>query len=366
MEGTATWVEDEVYDSINDNYQFLSDSPIRYPRRAADYSVDLARYGSFVFFRYVAERLGSRTRHTPVLGLRRRPREPVLAPGDPRRDGRPKHQLDEPVHAVRELEHAPRRQLQRARGLPASGADAQQDPLQAARRRPAGSTVNLPHMSSSTIRIAPHSSLSTRKRVLIEIDGPNTSHGTNALIQRRYRSGKVTHSMIPLNGYGNARLLRDFNRASISSMYLVVSNTSTAMTDCGEVLAAYGGPKYSCSRPRHLRQRRRPSRSAPACVRWASPWGTITGPVWLCLETTEIRGDPHVPTLSDFTANTITGEEQPLDDVRRKGRPGGEHRLEVRLHPAVRGPGEAALAVRRRGTRGSRLPLQPVRQPGPR
>ena len=24
MEGSATWVEDEVYDSINDNYQFLA------------------------------------------------------------------------------------------------------------------------------------------------------------------------------------------------------------------------------------------------------------------------------------------------------------------------------------------------------
>jgi hypothetical protein len=101
-------------------------------------------------------------------------------------------------------------------------------------------------MSSSTIRVVPHSRLSTRKKILIEINGPNTSHGTSALIQRRYRNGKVTHSRIPLSGYGNARLLRTFNRKSISSMYLVVSNTSTAMTDCGKVNATYGGPRYSC------------------------------------------------------------------------------------------------------------------------
>ena len=31
MEGSATWVEDEVYDAINDNYQFLANSPIRTP-----------------------------------------------------------------------------------------------------------------------------------------------------------------------------------------------------------------------------------------------------------------------------------------------------------------------------------------------
>ena len=53
--------------------------------------------------------------------------------------------------------------------------------------------------------------------------------------------------MIPLSTNGNARLLRDFNRASISSMYIVVSNTSTAMKDCGEVEATDGGPRYSCS-----------------------------------------------------------------------------------------------------------------------
>ncbi len=107
-------------------------------------------------------------------------------------------------------------------------------------------TRDLRHLSSSTVRIVPSSTLSTRRKVLIEINGPNTSHGTNALIQRRYRNGTVTHSMIPLNSAGNARLVRDFNRASISSMYLVVSNTSTSMKDCGEVATADGEPWYSC------------------------------------------------------------------------------------------------------------------------
>ena len=35
-------------------------------------------------------------------------------------------------------------------------------------------------------------------------------------------------------------------RASISSMYLVVSNTSTSMKDCGEVATDDGEPWYSC------------------------------------------------------------------------------------------------------------------------
>jgi hypothetical protein len=245
MEGTATWIEDELYDSINDNYQFLYDSPIRYPRRSADYSVDLARYGSFVFFKYVAERLGSRT-------VVRQFWDYADAP-----DNRYSLQAIRAVMAARNTNWTnlftqfaswntlPAGSYSERGGYP-SPVLTMNKTLTNSSKSTGWKSVNLTHMSSSTIRIVPHRSLSTRRQILIEIDGPTRSHGTNALIQRRYRSGKVTHSMIPLNASGNARLLRDFNRASISSMYLVVSNTSTSMTDCGEVNATYGGPRYSC------------------------------------------------------------------------------------------------------------------------
>ncbi len=58
MEGTATWMEDEVYDSINDNLQFLAYSPIRYPTAPVDLTTDFHRYGSWIFFKYASERLG--------------------------------------------------------------------------------------------------------------------------------------------------------------------------------------------------------------------------------------------------------------------------------------------------------------------
>jgi hypothetical protein len=245
MEGSATWVEDEVYDSINDNYQFLYDSPIRYPRRSADYSVDMAPYGSFVFFKYAEERLGSRDIVRQFWNYADAP------------ENRYSLQAIRAVMAARNTNWSnlftqfgswntlPVGSYSERAGYPA--------PVLTLNKRLSGAatstgwkTVNLTHMSSSAIRIAPASSLSKHKKILIEIDGPNLSHGTNALIQRRYRNGKVTHSMIPLNASGNARLLRDFNRASITSMYLVVSNTSTAMTNCGGVEATYGGPRYSC------------------------------------------------------------------------------------------------------------------------
>jgi len=62
-EATATWSEDEVYDNINDNYQYLIswfEQP-SYPLDASNYTNDTLSYGkdhwygSWIFFRYISE-----------------------------------------------------------------------------------------------------------------------------------------------------------------------------------------------------------------------------------------------------------------------------------------------------------------------
>jgi hypothetical protein len=67
MEGTATWIEDEVYDSINDNVQYLDTSPLsaRFFWFPLDYynpdptEIDAGfKYGAWIFWRYLAERFG--------------------------------------------------------------------------------------------------------------------------------------------------------------------------------------------------------------------------------------------------------------------------------------------------------------------
>ena len=72
-----------------------------------------------------------------------------------------------------------------------------------------------------------------------------------------------------------------------------------------------------------------------------------------------------MPTLSDFTAQTIDGREQDLERVRRQGRARREHRLQCGFTPQFGGLERLCRRVHRPGSRGARLPLQPVRQPGP-
>ena len=57
LEATATWIEDEIYDDINDNYQYLSEW-FAQPHIALNYPSDSHWYGSWIFFRYLSEHIG--------------------------------------------------------------------------------------------------------------------------------------------------------------------------------------------------------------------------------------------------------------------------------------------------------------------
>ena len=67
MESVATWMEDEVYDSINDNYQYLGASSLARPQTPADtWNQDFGspdggfQYGQFIWMKYLSERFATR------------------------------------------------------------------------------------------------------------------------------------------------------------------------------------------------------------------------------------------------------------------------------------------------------------------
>ncbi len=60
-EGTATWMEDQVYDDVNDNYQYvqsLLNEPDACLTRGFVSSWDRHPYGTWVFFQYLSEHVG--------------------------------------------------------------------------------------------------------------------------------------------------------------------------------------------------------------------------------------------------------------------------------------------------------------------
>ncbi|GAA1139522.1 hypothetical protein GCM10009606_18960 [Nocardioides aquiterrae] len=69
MEATATWAEDELYDDVNDNLQYLAQSPLTQPDRSMDHFENLGvrQYGDWIFFRYLTERYPDAQGGLPTL-----------------------------------------------------------------------------------------------------------------------------------------------------------------------------------------------------------------------------------------------------------------------------------------------------------
>jgi len=70
LEATATWAEDELYPTVNDNLQYLRDSPITRPGRSMDKFGGLFHYGVWNFFRYLTEHYPAKTGALPGLLLK--------------------------------------------------------------------------------------------------------------------------------------------------------------------------------------------------------------------------------------------------------------------------------------------------------
>lgn len=220
MEGTAVWMEDYVYDSINDNYQYLATSPIRHPRTSLDSSESTFPYGSFIFFTYSAERqdpsivrrywegaVGSRTALSSIYDVVGASSWPTFFATFGGWNTLPAYSYSE------------------RSGYP-SPVWSSSTTLTTQTRTTGLKTAGIPRLAHSNVLLRPGSTLSTSKRVRIDFNGPNASLGTTALLQRRYLDGRVTYKMIRLATNGNGHIGISFNRKVLRSVVVVQSNTS--------------------------------------------------------------------------------------------------------------------------------------------
>ncbi len=254
MEGTATWVEDEAFPTINDNLQYLAYSPIRFPRSSADYTSGLHRYGSWILFRFASEYLHNRA-------IVRR----MWEAADSARGRAYSLQAIKSVVSARTSWPLFMAQFARWNTLPpGTYRERTRYPTPVLLRNKVLTTaapstgvvpVALRHLASSAMRVAPASNLPTSQQLIVEVDAPDTSSGSAALVRRGCRDGRVSVASVALDAAGNGSQVVGFDRRQVSSVTVVFANTSTAMRDCGQVIDC-DGPLYSCAGPR------RPGRAA--------------------------------------------------------------------------------------------------------
>ncbi|HET6624877.1 MAG TPA: MXAN_6640 family putative metalloprotease [Nocardioidaceae bacterium] len=262
MEGTAAWVEDEVYDGANDNLQYLRASPLVQPTEPLDFPGDLSngadarRYGSWIFWRFLTEYFGSSSRHgagTPDASVIR----DIWRKADARPSAPDQYSLQavRTVTARRGVGFGPvfadfaavnrvaKRWYDEGRSYPQAHA-ARTFRLTRKRQQTAQWSASLNHLASVHAAFRARPSLTGRRRLRITLDLPNTVRGSRATVTVHRRNGSMRMVDARLNRFGNGTVTVPFTRRSVGSVALTLTNASTRYR-CfrGTVLACGGLPR---------------------------------------------------------------------------------------------------------------------------
>jgi hypothetical protein len=248
MEATATWAEDEVYDSVNDNIQYLPAGPLGRPDLSVDYGADDMRYGGWIFFRYLTERIRSSRGGMPTL-VRDMWRRADSRGADKysmqavRREVRQRHVRWSSTFArFAEAGRRPRRVYDegRAQRYPAAPLAFSRITLSRGQRSTGVRTEQLNHLTSASARIVPGRDLTNRRwKLRLRVDMANKVTGSVAIATIHHNGRRTQTRNIRLSSKGNGRVTVPFSRRRVRAVELTLVNTSTRYR-CGQ------GTHYSC------------------------------------------------------------------------------------------------------------------------
>ncbi len=247
LEATAAWVEDEMYDRVDDNLQYLRESPLKLPRVPMDTFGGVFHYGTWIFFRYLSERYTNEQGGLPTIV-----RDMIR-----RTDGSKGKQDLSSIQAVKVV-------LNKLAGdFPDTFARFSAD-----NRRPAaaysegrvnryqpsplfkkyamgrGQTkagkVQADHLTSATIRFTPSKRLtSTNVKLRFLLRMAKANRGSAAVASIKLKSGKVRVVSIPIKSSGSGFKWVAFSASKVKYVELTLANAGT------NYRCFIGGP-YSC------------------------------------------------------------------------------------------------------------------------
>lgn len=237
MEATATWIEDEVFDDVDDNVGYLRRSQLSRPSVSLDVGPSsgthpqfMYQYGAFLFYRYLSEWQGS-------PDIVRRVWELADAAS-----GAPDHHSTDAIAAALEERGTTLRAA--FRGFAAVNTrpaafyeEGATYPVPSPSRSTAlaagGSArgrVELDHLTSWYGAFRPAPTLRDGIRLTVRVDGPRLARGTAATLVSIPVSGQPTYRTFRLDRRGDGVLTVPFD-PGIASVTLVLSNASIRL-DC--------------------------------------------------------------------------------------------------------------------------------------
>jgi hypothetical protein len=236
LEGTAVWMEDEVFDAVNDNRQYFDQSPLKQPAVSLD-SGALRVYGSWIFFRHLSETFGRgivreiwRGADASRAGPNRYSATAINAAVKPRgsrmrktfgtfatRNAYASTYYDEGA----DYPVTPRKQWN---DVDATGVSDQQ--------------LILDHLAYRLFRFTPDATLAAASKLTIHVNGPPRLSGTEARVIVNPQVGPLERFTVPLDANGDGNQVVPFD-ATVSEVVLVLANGSIRYQ-------CWQGRVYSC------------------------------------------------------------------------------------------------------------------------
>jgi hypothetical protein len=254
MESTATWIEERVYDAINDNRQYLSNSPLAQPLIPLDRSGGLRMYGAWIFWQFLTEYLGG---SSPDPSIVRAVWQRADGSGPTRPDMYSTQALAAAVGA-RTIDGThwrlrwafadfavwnarPAKYYDEGASYP-SAAVAKTVTLNRAARSTA-STATLDHLTNRFVVVRRGTGLKATARLRITVDGPGDATGPEASVVVVRKSGTASYKVVNLNGSGNGAVTVVFG-TTVGRVVVIMTNASVRYTNCYQNItpfACFGG-----------------------------------------------------------------------------------------------------------------------------
>jgi hypothetical protein len=233
LEATATWMEEQVADDVNDNRQYLYAGQLGRPHVPLDHAAaDLGIYGNWIFFQFLAQRYGADAiRQIWSLadsgpGLRN-----DFSIEAVRHFIESRHDTFPAVYAAFALANlAPGRGYDEGSAYRAAALDRFVS-LGPVRRSWSERRIGVPHLTSTAIAFRPHAGLRGRSRLRITVEATRGS-GAAATARVFLESGKV-HTLPFRLRHGDGGRVVSFTGSRVRRVVVVLANASTRY-DCAE------------------------------------------------------------------------------------------------------------------------------------
>jgi hypothetical protein len=248
LESTATWAEDELFPDVNDNYQYLQDSPITHPGKPIDKFGGVFHYGVWNFFRYLTERYPAKVGNLPGLLLKMW--QNADSSKGPRKDMYSTQAINK---ALKKLGHTSLAEqfanysaATRATHLTFAEGAALNYPTKALGGQASVNSgkrktfkTKLDHLTSATYQFVPGGGTSKLK-VLLRM-APKAA-GSRAVVAIYGTAGTLEFKTIKVNGHGIGHKKFPFDSAGVAAVEVTLVNASTRYRDCYR-----RDTRYSCS-----------------------------------------------------------------------------------------------------------------------